>query len=130
MQISVKGWISEEESQKYKENCLGGMGGWFGFKQKNTWQDYLNNWDESVHKYIEALAEEIIQKDVRITGEEHQQGDGVPLFSDDTVSHFSFRAWGDLMASIYTKKTGKEYCYMDFYYIYFETEGRKQNAKL
>jgi len=118
--IFVRGWIAPENIITYKENeYIGGMGGWFS---GHSYQDYLANFAPEAAPYIEALAKEIIEKNLRITGEHHQHGGGIPLFNDGTFALFSFRAWGDLMAAIYTKKTGKQYSYLDFYYTCFDVE--------
>lgn len=111
--MKVKEWISYEKAKEYQENEAGGLGGYFNFKQKGmSWEDY--HLKENL--YTQALKEEILAKNIKITGGEHQNSEnGVPLFEDNTVATYSYRAWGDLMAAIWSEKENKDYCYMDFY---------------
>jgi hypothetical protein len=41
------------------------------------------------------------------------------MFSDGSVATFSLRGWGDLLAAVYSERDNKDYCYMDFYYVYW-----------
>ena len=66
-----------------------------------------NNHEE---KYYETLLKYIKENNIKFSGEEHQHiKEGVPLFDDDTVSLFSFRGWGGIMAQVWGGN------YMDFY---------------
>jgi hypothetical protein len=113
--MKVVDWISDAESADH-EIAFGGMGGWFGFDQANTWQDYLDSWKPEVHPYIEAVRDSVIESGRWITGQQHQDDDdGTPLFEDGKVVALSFRAWGDLMAAIATYNDGKPHNYMEFY---------------
>lgn len=133
MKVKVIDWINYNDASNYKDNNLGGMGGWFnshlihGYKNKfefddlgkpisitkipaekcnlDTFEDYLNEFEEELHPYILALKEEIINNNIQLTGEQHQHSsNGVPIFNDGTCSTFSYRSWGDLMAAIYTSE--------------------------
>ncbi len=65
-------------------------------------------------KYIEALRKKIIADNIKCAGDIHQDK-MVPLFNDNTVGLFSWRAWGDLMAAIWSEEENKDYCYLQFY---------------
>jgi hypothetical protein len=114
--MKVVKWIAYKDSadKKAAMDWLGGM-----FNDGMRWNDYYPPEEvgkHSVEEYVNALRSEIIEKKIRITGEEHQYSDkGVPVFEDDTVARLSFRAWGDLMAAIWSTEENKDYSYMDFY---------------
>lgn len=114
--VKVVDWVAwEEAGKKYPENDLGGMGGWFHGDQGHTWDTYINNLAETERIYAEALKKEILSKNIRIGGNVHQHSDGgTPLFSDGTVSTFSYRAWGDIMAAIYSHEE-PDINYMAYY---------------
>lgn len=113
--IRVVDWIDYDEADD-KPESIGGLGGWFGFDQPNTWDDYIAIWNDEAKPYAEAIKDDVLASGRFIGGDEHQNADdGVPLFSDGTIGSFSFRGWGDLMAAIATLKTGKPHNYMDFY---------------
>jgi hypothetical protein len=89
------------------------MGGWFS--NGNRWADYdLQCLDDTNRPYAHALRDAIVEQQIRESGPWHQD-QGVPLFDDGTVSQFSFRAWGDFMAAVWSEHDCKDYCYMDFY---------------
>lgn len=119
MEIKVIDWICFDSGKE--EAPIGGMGGWFNSnnihdKPNETamvWQDYLDAFEEVSHPYLEALKKEILDNKLELTGQDHQNGN-VPLFSDDKVGEFSYRAWGDLMAAIYSTKE-KPLTYMEYY---------------
>lgn len=123
--ITVERWISPAEAEGKPER-FGGMGGGFGVdintlgrKKSMRWRDYLEARDASEHPYAEALRSALLVRG-RITGDDHQSAnDGVPMFSDGSVATFSLRGWGDLLAAVYSERDNKDYCYMDFYYIYW-----------
>jgi hypothetical protein len=111
--MKVKGWISYDDADELTSS-VGGMGGWF--QNGLRWKDYIETANFLQVPYFEAIRKEIIAKGIRYTGQEHQYSDsGVPVFDDGTCGSFSFRAWGDLMAAIWSTEEDKDYCYMDFY---------------
>lgn len=111
--ITVVEWIDYDEAvEKYKES-IGGMGGFFKDGMRGQ-KDYFDNIGISVRDYYDALRKEIIAKKIKCGGDRHQQ-DMTPLFSDGTYASFSYRAWGDLMAAIWSEEENKDYGYMDFY---------------
>lgn len=111
--MKVIKWINYSESHEYKESC-GGLGGWFD--DGHRWEDFIDDWIEEVKPYLEAIRKSAIENDLKLTGQQHQHGHkGVPLFEDNTVGSFSYRAWGDLMAAIWSTEENKDYSYMDFY---------------
>lgn len=114
--MKVERWIPYAEVDVFPSAPFGGLGGWFGFDGPNTWQDYLDAWGPAAHPYIEAVRDSVVHGKIRRGGDWHQSdNDGVPVFSDGTAATFSYRAWGDLMAAIWTREDGKPYSYMDFY---------------
>ncbi len=114
--MKVIKWISEKESEGKKES-IGGMGGWFNFKETGLrWKDYIEIWQDIAKPYAGAIRESVVKNKLRLTGNDHQySGSGVPLFEDDTIGSFSFRGWGDIMAAIWSEEENKDYNYMDFY---------------
>lgn len=124
--MKVERWITNDEADA-KTGSFGGMGGWFGasggaFDAKHTWSDYLDHEcgdDAGLRERAEALRASIVDGRVWEDGGWHQNEWGeesVPMFDDGTVATFSFRAWGDLLAAVWTKQLGRQFCYMDFYY--------------
>ena len=78
--------------------------------------DFLKEFNEDAHPYFEAMRAAILKKKIRQGGFWHQSSDdkGMPLFEDDTVGSFTFRAWGDVMAAIWAEQDGKDYNYVSF----------------
>ena len=113
-EITVDRWIDEEAADGL-EMSIGGLGGWFGFKESHTFDQYLDAWEPEVHAYIWAMKREVVRLGLREGGDWHQSAEGTPVFSDGTIGAFSFRGWGDLLAAIWTAEDGVRYSYMDFY---------------
>lgn len=112
--IEIQAWVAFKDLDKYPQNKAGHLGGWV---KGENFDEYLERYDESVHKYLIAIKEYVIAHQSYSTGEEHQySSNGIPLFTDGTISAFSWRGWGDLMAAIKNSDTGtQDYQYMDFY---------------
>lgn len=118
-------WENDENTSN-KEISIGGLGGFFnaGLIHKNQkelvdmrWKNYVSSIKPDTIPYAEAIRESVLKNNIRFTGKEHQNSDqGVPVFEDDTIGSFSFRAWGDIMAAIWSEEENKNYTYMDFYY--------------
>ena len=110
--MKVVEWIGSDSDKKVSAGGLGGF-----FQNGMRWRDYIGDYDNAYHKsYYEALRVNIVENNIRINGSEHQNNkDGTPLFDDGTIGVFSFRAWGDLMAAIWSEAEDKDYHYMDFY---------------
>ena len=99
------------------------MGGWFNaqmiHKPDNedipfhTWEDFIEGMDEETKAYAEAFKAYILEKNIKECAPWHQRI-GVPLFEDNTYSTFSYRAWGDIMAAIYTTEE-EPLNYMEYY---------------
>ena len=124
--MKVLNWISNEAAEAKPEAPIGGLGGWFGFNagtgehHPHTWADYLERKKPEARPYAEALRDAIVEGRIWEAGDWHQvdaisDNRGVPLFEDGTVATFSFRAWGDLLAAVWSEQLGRSYCYMDFY---------------
>lgn len=109
-------WSSSTDNAGAKVSC-GGSGGWVA---GHVWAEYLEDHGTEEHPYLEALRAEIVRLGIKRGGDWHQR-EGVPVFSDGTVGHFSMRAWGDLCAAIWNthNRVGhiepRDYGYMDFY---------------
>lgn len=111
--MDVSKWVSYSEADKLPQS-FGGMGGFFNDGMR--WKDYLDVWEESVYPYIEALRADIIKRGIREFGPWHQDSpEGAPVFSDGTAATFSYRAWGDLLAAIWSTEDDRDYNYMSFY---------------
>jgi len=111
--MKVKRWISLKQAEEYKES-VGWVGGWFS--NGHRWKDYIEDYKEPISLYLEAIRQSVLENCLRLTGEQHQYSiNGIPLFEDDTVGIFTFRAWGDLMAAIWSEAENKNYSYIDFY---------------
>ena len=111
--MKVVEWISDNDTAD-RDCSIGGLGGWFS--EGNRWEDYYDGMSDKLKPYALAIRESGIERGIRYTGHDHQNAeDGVPLFEDGTVGVFSFRAWGDFMAAIWSTEDNKDYSYMDFY---------------
>lgn len=111
--MKVSKWISYDEAEK-KTPVIDFMGGFFDDGMR--WQDYVDNYDPKYIPYFEALKADIVEKKLKQGGDWHQNyEEGVPEFEDGAVAMFSYRAWGDLLAAIWSSEESKDYCYMDFY---------------
>lgn len=107
--MKVVGLTSFDPAQDMKRS-LGGLGGFFSLGMR--WADYVEAVGEN--EYTLALREYIVQNEIKEGGGWHQD-EGVPVFEDGTVASFSFRAWGDLLAAIWSEELNQDFCYMDFY---------------
>jgi len=125
--MRVTCWIDAKEAED-KKKSIGGMGGWFGIdmekkdaegrwgKAHHRWNDYIEAIKPETREYAEAIRESVLANNIKTTGAEHQNdADGVPLFEDGTVGEFSMRAWGDIMAAVWSEAENKDYTYLDFY---------------
>lgn len=98
---------------KYGET-IGGLGGYFADGMR--WKDYAEMFTESGKEYAEAFRKYILEKKLKHGGDWHQNSpEGAPLFSDGKAATFSYRAWGDIMAAIWSEKENVDYNYMSFY---------------
>lgn len=114
--IIVAEWVDLSDVPDNDELVWGWTGGWFNFKTYGLrWNDYLSHFQPEVHPYLEAIREEVVKNNYKFTGEEHQNNSGVPKFSNGKYLCLSWRAWGDLMAAIWSEEEDKDYNYMDFY---------------
>ena len=112
--MQVENWVDFDDVPEERANELGWMGGFFS--NGNRWKDYIENFDGEAVPYLEAVRADIIANARRFSGDAHQhQPGGVPVFSDGKFMRLSFRAWGDLMAAVWSEQENKDYNYMDFY---------------
>lgn len=85
-------------------------------KSGDRWINYINRFEEWQKPYIEAIRLDIINRNIKITGVEHQNNsDGTPKFNNGKYGLFTFRAWGDLMAATWAEYENSNYSYLDFY---------------
>jgi hypothetical protein len=111
--ITVVDWIPYDAAEAKPDHC-GGLGGWFS--KGHRWPDYLDKFSQETQPFLEAIRSSVLARELKLTGEDHQNGEnGVPLFSDGSVGCFSYRAWGDLMAAIWSTALDKDMDYMQFY---------------
>ena len=109
--MKVVRWTSYDEDLP---NTIDEMGGFFSKGMR--WIDYAKIWTEEGLVFINAIREEILRIELKYAGAAHQyEPDGMPVFEDGTCARFSFRAWGDLMAAVWSEVENKDYSYMDFY---------------
>jgi hypothetical protein len=104
------------EYGEYPEAPVGGLGGFF--QDGMRWEDYVGAHKEQdkVIPYLNAIRECVLNLKIKHGGDWHQNDpEGTFLFEDGTAPEFSFRAWGDLMAAIWSSEENKDYSYMDFY---------------
>ena len=112
--MKIVDWLTFEESEGYEES-IGGLGGWFNWNTTgHRWKDYLEHIPKELIPYAEAIRERVLENNLHFGGNVHQQTN-VPLFDNNTVGSFSYRAWGDIMAAIWSEAENKDYSYMDFY---------------
>jgi len=94
MDIIVKEWVSHNEAEIYTVSCGGVSGGWFNRSNEgHRWKDYIKTFDDNVKLYLEAIRKEVIDNNLKFGGNTHRE-EMTPLFSDDTIGRFSYRAWG------------------------------------
>jgi hypothetical protein len=123
--LKVVDWITYDEAEGKEDLGFGGLGGWFGTHEINgethwdaghRWEDYKKSYKEEAWLLLEELRRSIIERQIRCTGEQHQNGyKAVPLWSNGKVDTYSYRAWGDLMAAVWSTEDDKNYNYMTFY---------------
>ena len=115
--IEVEKFIPYEEAAHLEARGRGTIGGLGGFFQKGMrWKDYLDCFYPKGQEYAEALRRYIVKNKIKRGGDWHQsEAEGAPLFTDGTVACFSFRAWGDLLAAIWSSEEDRDYSYMSFY---------------
>jgi len=94
-------------------------------KDQEMWLGRTLNY--TLQEYAEAFRKEILSIGLWVGGDWHQHQGGVPLFSDGTVGSWSYRAWGDIMAAIWSEYYDKDYNYMDFYCCVDRNEKPKED---
>ena len=111
----VVAWISyrKAETAHYQVD----VGGWGGMMTAEMrWADYIADIDPGYAAHHEALRAAILARGLRRGGDWHQNApDGLAVFDDGAIGTFTFRAWGDLMAAVWSGVDGRGYGYMDFY---------------
>ena len=65
---------------------------------------------------VQLIGDEVVKNGYAFSGQDHQNAEaGVPVFSDGTCLRASMRAWGQIMAAIYSSVDEVDLSYMDFY---------------
>lgn len=87
--------------------------GWTNFEceypSKNVYGSQLT-------EIVQLIGNEVVKYGYSFSGQEHQNAmTGVPVFSDGTCFRASMRAWGQIMAAIYSAIDNVSLSYMDFY---------------
>lgn len=69
-----------------------------------------------LREIVQLIGNEVLTHGYCFSGQEHQNAStGVPVFSDGTCLRASMRAWGQIMAAIYSAIDEVNLTYMDFY---------------
>lgn len=112
--MKVVKFVTYMEAGDLPESSLGGLGGFFSHGMR--WKDYLAQYVPEVHETLEWLRVAILENEIRCDGYEHQNTTAsCPVFEDGTCACYSYRAWGDLMAAIWSTAENHDYSYMSFY---------------
>ena len=106
---SVVEWRAYDEDAKRE---IGGLGGWFN--DGHRWSDFAESVPPEHMPYYEAVRRAVVEGEIREGGDWHQDR-GCPVFDDGTVLQCSYRAWGDLMAAIWSTEEDRDYSYIYFY---------------
>lgn len=107
-------FIRRDEVGEREDNGLGGLGGWFG--EEHSWQDYEEQYNEVGRPLIIELRDKLISHGISCTGQQMQEyAKCIPVWEDGTVTLYSWRGWGDLMAAVANFQDGQPHCYMEFY---------------
>jgi len=102
--------ISYTEAQHYP-TIMPLSGG--NFFDGMRWKDYVKQYSGMNHAfadYAETIRKYVIRNAIRIDGVTHQKSpDGALLMSDGTAVFMLYRAWGDLMAAIWSTYDNEDY---------------------
>lgn len=112
--------MTYDETDKMPDSGIGGLGGFFNFHGKTgmRWKDYIDQFNDLGVEYVEALRKEIVEKKIKRSGSWHKSEteEGAPVFSDGKAATYSYRAWGNLLAAIWSEEEDKDYSYPNFAY--------------
>lgn len=124
MPVKVE-WISyDTATERLSKNELEERGGLGGFFQDGMrWKDYLDNIsdDHDTVADLEAIRGSIVEQRIWQGGDWHQGSGGgspdesVPVCDGKRAWLFSFRAWGDLLAAVWSTALDRDFHYMAFY---------------
>lgn len=113
--MKVERWTNNSDTALVPEKNLGSLGGWFNMHTRGQrWQDYLSIWKPEFHPHFEAIREEILRLQLKRGGFWHQEQDGIPVLSDGHHFSASMRAWGDLLAAVWSEADNKDHSYCEF----------------
>jgi hypothetical protein len=102
-------WVSTREFSG--RDAGGWVGGWF--KKGMRWNEYA---EHVTHPAAYALRDSIVANCVWCSGEEHAiSNQKLRPVVDGVEYRLSWRAWGDLMAAVWSTALDNDYSYMDFY---------------
>jgi hypothetical protein len=113
-------FVSYKEAEGMPESSLYPLGGFFkdGMRLKNYIDAFFLKSDKPKNYCrLMSLFYAITENNIRCTGDRHQSDlvESCPVFEDGTCATYSYRAWGDLMAAVWSEYENKDYSYMDFY---------------
>lgn len=87
--------------------------GWTSFECEYPSKNVETN---ILREIVQLIGDEVVKHGYAFSGQAHQNSStGVPVFSDGTCLRASMRAWGQIMAAIYSSIEGINLSYMDFY---------------
>lgn len=111
--ITITHWLPFKEAQLLPQIPWG----WVReFPDPCDWPTYLDCIAPDTAPYVSALRAAIIAQNIRFGGDWHQNApNGAAIFSDGKSFCTSMRAWGRLLAAIWTSEDGSSYRYVDFY---------------
>jgi hypothetical protein len=107
--------MSEEQTLRKFKTLIGREWGFGGIQKRCFWKEYLRMFNEESRNKLELLKSHIEANNLyALNGMEYQK-----QYYDDWKKTFgltfSFRGWGDFMASLMNTKEGSlEYEYTDF----------------
>lgn len=108
-------WKSFPPERPEGTSNFGGCGGFFDRGMR--WKDYLDRaFYAEDHARMEELRAAIVGRPVWRDGSWHQdQADaGMPVWDDGAVFWASQRAWGDLLAAVWSTVLDQDFWYGDF----------------
>ena len=113
--MEVIEWIDYDAAIKLPENALG-VAPTFDKEKYPTRELYEKACEELEFPYYQAFKKSVIDNDIKEGGDWHQNNkNGVPLFSDNTVSIFFMRAWDATLSKIWSEHENKDIGSYDFY---------------
>lgn len=100
-------WVLDEDLPFCApENSLGWLG---GNPENPTWEEYLADFSDDFHPFLEAIRKHCEDNQLDLYGED--MNNGAFLLSDGRQIGFTWRGWGDFRQAMVGKREG----YMQYY---------------